>query len=138
MDNGGVTIGDLLPDVSQNIDRKSRVRNVADAYDTDRETARRLLERFGFDAELHEIPREELQEVHGVGPATAEKINPPRTRLATECWDVDYGVLLPMDPPKGGDLRVGFIPSTARRGVEVAASDAHALVWMLAEESNGE
>lgn len=68
--------------------------------------AARLVERFGTADAIGEATRDELQQVEGIGPATAEEINPRTSELLDEKIDnMEVGDLVPQYPDKNGVYR---------------------------------
>jgi hypothetical protein len=57
---------------------------VCEKYPVSEAVAARLVERFGSAVAVGEATRDELQQVTGVGPATAAEINPPTSALLDE------------------------------------------------------
>lgn len=79
---------------------------VRERYPVSEAVAARLVERFGTADAIGEATRDELQQVEGIGPTTAEEINPPTSALLDEKHaDADEGALIPQYPDENGVYR---------------------------------
>jgi len=116
-------IGDQAPELRHHV----RTRVLQREYGLSQEVAERVVSTFGG-SDLSDADRKKLQQVKGIGPATAEEINPPRTRLFRAYEKtVSDGGLFPCAPPKNGKRRVSLTAETVALGIELAVAESSVL-----------
>jgi hypothetical protein len=117
-------------EIADEVIEEVRTQIIQNRHPVSRAVAERLAERFG-DATLGEVDRDRLQQVKGVGSATAREINPPRSE-AYRAREKEAGpnALFPVwtDPERDDKLRLPEEnPEHVRENVATAARHAATL-----------
>lgn len=111
-----------------------QVDRIENDHPVSRKVAERLADRFG-DATLGEVDRDRLQQVKGVGPTTAEEINPPRSdAFRAREKEAGENALIPCwtDPERDDKYRLpAENPERVRENVAKATRNAATLYTYL-------
>jgi len=121
-------------EIGDGVSELLRSQEIQAEYDVPERVAQRLWDRFGT-TDLDAVDRDRLQEVRGVGPARAEKINPPRSDAyrAREREAGENALIRLWHHPYDDDkLRVfDENPEWAREQLSTAAAEAAAVIDRL-------